>query len=149
MDISEKTEKRLKNLFDSQLNAALATSKDGKPYCCLVSFFVTDDFKHLLFATKRARLKYEQMDANPSVALLIENTTNQPKDVTQAISVSVLGTAKDVKGDDRLDYADQLAERHPKLKQFVHSENTAIMRVTIEKMYVVSDFEKVEVVDLQ
>lgn len=149
MEISEETQKRLKSLFDSQLNAALATSKDGIPYCCLVSFFVTDDFRYLLFATKRARLKYEQMDANPSVALLIENTMNQPDDVTEAISVSVIGTADDMRGSERKDYADKLANRHPKLKRFVHSEDTAIMRVTIDKMYVVSNFEEVEVVDLQ
>ncbi|MBD3157991.1 MAG: pyridoxamine 5'-phosphate oxidase family protein [Candidatus Lokiarchaeota archaeon] len=147
MEISEETQKRLKSLFDSQLNAALATSKDGKPYCCLVSFFVTDDFRYLLFATKRARLKYEQMDANPSVALLIENTKNQPDDVTEAISVSVIGTAEDIEEPNKSVYADRLAERHPKLRQFVHSEDTAIMRVVIEKMYVVTNFESVDVVE--
>lgn len=147
MNLSEKTEKRLRSLLDSQLNATLATSKDGKPYCCLVSFFVSDDFRHLLFATKRARLKYEQMKANPHVALLIENTLNQPEDVTEAISVSVLGTVEDITNPKRAKYAELLAKRHPMLKDFVHEEDTAIMRVSINKMYVVTNFESVEVVE--
>ncbi|MFO7836684.1 MAG: pyridoxamine 5'-phosphate oxidase family protein [Candidatus Thorarchaeota archaeon] len=147
MDISEETKERLRNLFDSQLNAALATSKDDEPYCCLVSFLVSQDLRYLVFATKRARLKYKQMEANPSVALLIDNTTNQPDDVTEAISVSVVGTAEDIKRSERLSYVDLLAERHPKLKEFLHSAGTAIIRVSIEKMYVVTNFESVEVVE--
>lgn len=147
MDISKNMENKLRKLFDSQLTCVLATSRNSKPYCCLVSFLITDDFRYVVFATKRARLKYKHMQANPSVALLIDNTMNQPTDVTEAISVTIQGTVIDTKGAKRVQYSNLLAERHPEIKDFVKGTDTAIMQVTIEKMYVVSNFESVELLD--
>lgn len=140
-------ENKLRKLFESQLNGALATSKNSTPYLCLVSFLVSDDFRYAFFATKRARLKYRHMQANPSVALLIDNTMNQPTDVNEAVSVTIQGTVIDIKGAKRIQYSNLLAERHPKIKDFVKDTDTAIMQVTIKKMYVVSNFESVELLD--
>ena len=145
MNKINKIKKQLQNFFDTQLNAVLATSKNAKPYCCLVSFLVTDNLRYLIFATKRDRLKYKQMVANPAVALLIDNTRNQPNDVTEAMSVSVLGTSEDIKGSKKNKYVKLLAERHPNIENFITDEDSAIIRITIEKMYIITDFESGEV----
>lgn len=146
MKISKLITKKIRKLFKSQLNAVLATSKKDKPYCCLVSFLVTDDLRYLIFATKRERLKYEQIATNPFVSLLIDNTMNQPDDIKEAMSVTLQGIAEDVEGA-KNEYADLLAKRHSKLKKFIKSKDTAIIKVTIEKIYVVTNFESVEILD--
>ncbi len=139
---------KIRKLFDSQLNAVLATSKKDKPYCCLVSFLVTNDLRYLIFATKRDRLKYRHIVANHSVALLIDNTTNQPDDFNEAMSVTLQGMAEDIKGVKKNKYADILAKRHPKLKNFINSEDTAVIRVAIEKIYIITNFESVEILNI-
>jgi hypothetical protein len=54
-----------------------------------------------------------------------------------------MGRAEDMKEEDRVKYAELLLSRHPELEDFVAHPDCAVMRVTVEKVYLVSDFESV------
>lgn len=143
-EIDQQTRERLTHLFDSQLIAVLGTSSDDDPYTCLVGFKFTSDLKNLIFATMRNRLKYRQISSNPRVSLIIDNRKNSPADFSHATSVTVVGTAKDTEDPERKKLAEMLVEKHPFLTDFVKDSNCAIMKVGVEKMYIVGEFESVQ-----
>lgn len=143
MDLNPEVAKRIERVLSSQSIAVLGTSKDDEPYSSLVGFVVTDDLRELVFATMRQRLKYQNMAANPRVTLMIDDRDEQNHDFNETTSITIIGSAEDVKGGKREEYTSSLVERHPVLSDFVSFPDCAIIRVTIDKIYVVSDFESV------
>jgi nitroimidazol reductase NimA-like FMN-containing flavoprotein (pyridoxamine 5'-phosphate oxidase superfamily) len=143
MEINPEVKKRIDRVLDSQSIAVLGTSRDDEPYSSLVGFVVTEDLRVLIFSTMRQRLKYRNMAANPRVTLMIDDRNEQASDFNETTSITIVGSADDIKGKDREDYAGLLLKRHPVLTDFVSSPDCAIMKVDIDKIYVVSDFESV------
>ena len=143
MDLNPEVKKRIDKVLKSQSIAVLGTSKDDEPYSSLVGFVVTDDLRELVFATMRQRLKYRNLEANPRVTFMIDDRNVQENDFNETTSVTIVGSAADVKGKEREKYASLLVERHPILADFVGSPDCAVIRVAIDKIYVVSDFESV------
>ena len=144
MIVSPELRQKASNLLNSQLTAVLGTSVNNEPYSCLVNFIHTEDLKVALFATKRNRLKYRQLIKNPRVTLMVDDRRNIPDDINKTTSITLIGTAEDTKGHERDDYEQLLISRHPKLANFVRSKNTAIVKVNVDQIYMVSDFESVK-----
>ena len=136
----------LMDILNQQLVAVLSTSSNGISYSCLVSFVVTKGFQDVIFATKRERLKYRNMSENPNVSLLIDNRKNKPSDITEATSVTIVGSVEDIQTKDRVRLIRHLVEKHPNLESFFEADDTAIMRLYPERMYVVDNFESVSVI---
>jgi nitroimidazol reductase NimA-like FMN-containing flavoprotein (pyridoxamine 5'-phosphate oxidase superfamily) len=143
MEINPEVEKRIKKVLDSQSIAVLGTSKDGEPYSCLVGFALTKDMSTAVFATMRQRLKYKYMMANPRVTLMIDDRNEQDSDFNDTTSITIVGSAEDIEGEDREKYASLLLARQPALTEFVNSPDCAVMKVKIDKLYIVSEFESV------
>ncbi|MFW9768209.1 MAG: pyridoxamine 5'-phosphate oxidase family protein [Candidatus Thorarchaeota archaeon] len=143
MNLNPEVKKRIDKVLDSQKIAVLGTSKDGEPYSCLVGFAMTEDLSELVFATMRQRLKYKQMQANPRVTLMIDDRDVQNSDFNDTTSLTIVGSAEDVMGKDRSKYATKLLEQHPVLTEFVQSPGCAVIRVAVDKIYVVSEFESI------
>ena len=97
MQTDKQFRKRLGELFDSQNLAALSTHHDGQPYASLVAFYADDDLKHIYFVTPKTTRKFANLSADNRVAVMVNSSTNQASDFHQAISVTALGKAKDVK----------------------------------------------------
>ncbi|MBY8997944.1 MAG: pyridoxamine 5'-phosphate oxidase family protein [Candidatus Thorarchaeota archaeon] len=143
MDLNPEVKKRIDKVLKSQSIAVLGTSKDDEPYSSLVGFVMTDDLRELVFATMRQRLKYRNMLANPRVTFMIDDRNEQNNDFNETTSITIVGSAEDVKAKEREEYASLLVKRHPVLSDFVSSPDCAVIRVAIDKIFVVSDFESV------
>jgi hypothetical protein len=55
---------RIKNLFDSQSLAVLATQSNAQPYASLVAFAATEDLKQIIFLTPNTTRKYANIESN-------------------------------------------------------------------------------------
>jgi hypothetical protein len=108
--------KLLQDLFASQRSAVLATSEDGQPYLSLMAFAASDDLKFLVLASPRSSRKYRNLIADSRVALLVDNRTNQPHDVEQAIAVTALGVAEECALPEIDYFLDFYRSKHPNLK---------------------------------
>jgi len=93
--------RKLKTFFESQPLAVLATQNGAAPYASLVAFAANEKLKYLLFATPKATRKYSNMQANPAVALLIDNRKNTKKDIQEAMTVTALGKVEQVEDFER------------------------------------------------
>src|SRR5512137_1583620 len=119
MDSESKLKRELKKLFKKQKLAVLATHKNGQPYSSLLAFAVTEDLKHIIFATSRSTRKYEHFSSDGRVALLIDNRTNKVADFHSAIAVTAVGTAMEPDENNRQQFAQLYLAKHPHLKDFV------------------------------
>lgn len=135
-------EKTLRELIEDQYFAVLSTLSNGLPYTNLVSFAVTKDLRSLIFVTDRNSRKFRNIRENGNVSLLIDNRTNRPSDISQAIAVTGIGIAREAEDKGNNLRAVFLA-RHPHLRQFVDASNNALIVVTIRE-YIIAHFDKTQ-----
>lgn len=143
MDDTEKATARLKELLSSQLFCVLATQDKGQPYGNLIAFVATDDLGDLVFATGRGTRKYSNMATEPRVAMLVDSRSNRRSDVSDAVAVTAVGTAREVEDADRQLLLSLYLSRHPNLESFATSSDCALLRVRVDRYYLVSDFQEV------
>lgn len=135
-------EKILKELIRTQYFAVLNTQDKGLPYSNLVSFAITDDLRSLIFITDRNTRKFRNIQVNKNISLLIDNRTNQPSDVSQAIAITVIGTAGE-ETENKSSLQAIFLTRHPHLQQFVDNPNNAMILVTVSE-YIIAGFDKAQ-----
>jgi len=141
--------KEIKNLFNSQRFAVLATLEEMRPYLNLVAFSEMDDLKVILFATTRATRKYSNILSKSGAAMLVDNRSNEVADLRQAIAVTIVGTGAEVHEDERGPCEQHYLEKHPHMKEFLALPTTALISIDVETYYVVTQFQNVAVVRLK
>jgi nitroimidazol reductase NimA-like FMN-containing flavoprotein (pyridoxamine 5'-phosphate oxidase superfamily) len=143
MDKTDKIRQNLNELFSSQNLAVLSTHQDGQPYASLVALVATDDLKHIFFVTPKTTRKFANLSADCRVAVLINSSENEAADFHQAVSVTAIGSAEEITGDEKEKYLQFYLTRHPHLQDFARSPTCALVRVTARSYYLVKNFQKV------
>ncbi len=143
MEKTEEIKQRLRELFNSQNLAVLATHNAGQPYASLVAFVATDDLKQIYFVTPRATRKFANLSKDHRVAFLINSSTNQAEDFHRAIAVTAVGIAEEITGQLRQKIQEQYLAKHPHLTDFVKSPSCALVEVTTRAYYMVKNFQTV------
>ena len=133
----------LQELFAAQRSAVLGTTENGQPYLSLMAFATTSDLQYLLVATYRGTRKYRNIEADPRVALLVDNRSNQPSDTEQSLAVTALGQAKEVGATEKNRFLKIYLAKHPHLEKFVRSPECALIKVKVERYLVVSNFQEI------
>lgn len=139
----------LSELFATQYFASFATHSGANIHSSLVAFAATDDLKILYLCTSRATRKYTNVKKNPSVSLLIHNSSNEATDVNQAIAVTVTGTATEVTQERLAPIRALYLARHPHFSNFAASPNTAFIEVRVSSYDVVSHFQEVVTLNME
>ena len=135
---------QIKALLYSEHFAVLATRGSEYPYCSLVGYAPTADGTEVLFATNRQTRKYGNITKTPKVSLLIDSETNQENDLRDAKALTILGSAREIDTETNPDYLALYIKKHPALKDFVAAPDCALMRVTVEKYILVTNFQDVQ-----
>jgi heme iron utilization protein len=132
------TENLIRDLLNSQRLAVLSTQSLGQPYGNLIAFASSPDLKNLIFATPRNTRKYGNLIADPRVALLIDNRSNQPEDFARAAAVTVMGRTRELAEEELSGFLKIYLDKHPSLRDFVSSPPCALFTVEVEKFILVS-----------
>ncbi len=143
MESASQLRKTVKDLFASQRLGVLATYGQGQPYSSLVAFAATNDLKYLVFATTRATRKYANLSTESRVALLVDNRSNQDTDFHRAIAVTALGKAEEIDEREKNQFLGLYLAKHPYLEDFVMSPICALLKISVDKYYMVSRFQNV------
>ncbi|RJP23885.1 MAG: pyridoxamine 5'-phosphate oxidase family protein [Candidatus Abyssobacteria bacterium SURF_5] len=142
--MDEKQMRRLlKNLFQTQRLAVLATQGENGPYTSLMAFAATEDLRRLLFATDRDTRKYRNMSHNPSVALLIDN--RNPERSRTHFAVTAVGKAVPVTGTEDEVLRSAFLRKHPDLREFLDKEGCTLFKCSVEEYVLVQNFQDVSV----
>ena len=137
------TKDLLRQIMETQRFAVLATLNNQQPYSNLLAFAVSRDLRQIIFATERGTQKYRNILSNDKVALLIDNRSNNQSDFTEAVAITALGVASELRGDRSKKLVQSYLDRHPSLGEFLQRPDTAIIRVTVAD-YVLARFDGAE-----
>jgi heme iron utilization protein len=135
--------KLLKDLFRNQLFASLATQQLTRPYNNLIAFAATQDLRDILFITRRQTHKYTNLLSNSNVSVLIDNRSNQDADFRNAVAVTAVGAAEEVKDDHKEKLLQLYLIKHHSLEKFAHSPESALFRIKVKKYFIVRNFQDV------
>ena len=149
MEDSEKIKAHLRQLFDIQKLAVLATHQSGQPYASLVAFAASQDLKHLFFATPRTTRKFANVNADARVALLVDSRSNREVDFHEAMAATATGEVRELTTVERRAHTALYLKRHPHLEEFVASPSCAFMQVAVHCYYLVRQFQKVVELHIQ
>ncbi len=139
----------IRNLFLSQPLAVLSTHAGGQPYCNLVAFVATDDLKRVCFATTRATRKFDNLERDARVSMLIDNRSNQEADFQEAMAVTLTGRASPLTGQARAEMLPLYLRKHPSLEAFATAPTCALVGVTPMRYFLVSRFQQVMVLKME
>lgn len=143
MKLPDSVQKLLPRLLETQRYAVLATDNYGQPYTSLMAFSVTEDLQSFILMTERGRLKYENLMANPRVAIMIDNRENLGSDLQEAVAVTAQGLAEEITGDARDKWRGFCLARHPALQAFADSPGCALIRIKVTSYVIVRCFQEV------
>jgi thioredoxin-dependent peroxiredoxin len=135
--------KSLSKILNDQKYGVLATQKDGEPYGNLVAFAATPDFQMILFITSKNTRKFQNIKSNPKIALLIDNRSNQIKDLQNATAITIIGESKEASAKDKSALKKLYLTKHPNLKEFVSAKDTAIVQMIVSKYIIVSGLDNI------
>lgn len=133
----------LHELLSSQKLAVLSTHQSGQPYANLVAFACSDDLKWLYFATARSTRKFANLLEDSRVALLVNSSTNKEADFHEAMAATVVGSAREVLGEERGGALIVYLAKHPYLEEFVRSPTCALVKVSVRSYILVKNFQQV------
>lgn len=143
MSTDESSWRLLETLLADQRFAALATQGADAPYTSLVAFAVTPDLRTILFPTRSGTRKFSNLEADPKVALLIDNRSNTAADYLSAAAITVIGSVSVERGSEEMERRRILLTRHPLLAEFFAEADCRIAAVTPCEYRLVTRFETV------
>jgi len=136
----------LKHLLKQQNIGVLATQSKDFPYANLVAYVATDDLKSILFATLRTTQKYQNLHTHRNVSFLIDNRTQDLSDFSEAATVTALGVISEV---DKQQYQDLFLSKHQQLSEFLTHPECVMIKITVEKFILVTNFQQVITLNAQ
>ena len=135
---------KVRKLMAEQRFGVLCTAQpDGQPYTSLVAVVAGEDLGQVAFATLRATRKFENISSEPRVALLLDDRANQPSDLLQAATVTVLGRTRELEGSDRDHWTMALLSKHATLGDFLRSPDCAVVVIEVDRLLLVTEFQRV------
>jgi general stress protein 26 len=143
MKTSAEVQNRLRNLFETQNLAVVATQTGGQPYASLVAFVATDDLRYIFFITAKTTRKFANLISDSRVAVLVNSSVNQESDFHDAISITVTGIAEEIMDPERQEILNLYLSKHPYLEDFARSPSCALIRVAARSYYLVQNFQNV------
>lgn len=134
----------IKKMLANESFGVLATNGDGKTYTSLISFVTNKEATFLAFATPIDTKKYEMIEKDENVSILIDNRSANLEDINQIIAITAIGRAHILKDADEIKkWSQRLIEKHQYLVDFIHAETSALILVEIESYHYVSSFQEV------
>ena len=135
---------KVKALLAGQGLGVLATTDpDGHPYASLIAFAAKAENTTLYFVTPRATRKFANLTHDGRVALLVNNSVNQPVDFHAAVAATILGNARPLDPDERERRLSVYLKKHPYLKQFATAPSCAMFAIDITGVTMVQKFQSV------
>ncbi len=141
---SDQLEEEIRALCSEQPFAVLATQGEGQPYTSLISFSVSENLGHLIFSTPARSRKYNLINKNRKVSILIDNRAQQPKSINLIRAVTITGAARILADSGEVEHWSKLLiSRHSYLKKFIQSPSSSLILVEIEEYFYVRQFQEV------
>jgi nitroimidazol reductase NimA-like FMN-containing flavoprotein (pyridoxamine 5'-phosphate oxidase superfamily) len=140
---TEEARKKLRRLLRTQKLGVLATRESSRPYQNLVAFVVSDDLKHIYFATAVETRKYANLTRHSEVSMLFDDRSNAPSDFRRGIAATAMGRAREVNPRTNATILDLYLKKHPDLEGFAKSPSCRLFQIKVRTYIIVTEFQRV------
>ena len=122
---------RINGFLKGQNNCVLATVRQGRPHCSLMSYVADPEVAFIYLVTHRNTSKYRNLLDNPNVSLLIDNR-KQRVDKHNTCALTVHGTFQSLPTDVQQSSVRPLfLERHADMHRFIEHPETEFISIRI------------------
>ena len=136
--------RRIRGLVEGQHYGVLCTQIDGQPYGSMIALAFTEDLCYAVFSTPKATRKYRNLTGCNNVAIVVNNLDRFPNELMKVEAFTITGRAVEIVSEqEHSRWSALLAGRHPRLKSFIESPSTAILKVAVVRFVLVHSFQDV------
>ena len=126
----------------------LSTVSDNKPYCSLMAYITDGTCKEIYMVTHKNTTKFNNLQKNPSVSLLIDSRETQPRSSAQALTIDgVFIPLLDKNKKQKI--RGRMLESFPHMKNFLHHPESEIIRVKINSFLLLDGLTESHFVSLK
>lgn len=143
MDINE-AKVLIQKTLETQKFGVYNTIRNERPHSALVGFATTPDLSKIIILTPKNTRKFINTQLNQRVNLFISTTTNDPKDLDTAITISVLGTAEvsdKLSTEEKIELRQYYLEKNTHMKQLEDKLEDMIV-ITVETFELTKNYQK-------
>ena len=138
---------KMKALVRKKDVCVLATVSDDKPYCSLMSYIADATCEEIYMVTHKNTTKFDNLQKNPWVSLLIDSRETQPRSNAQALTIAgVFIPLIDKNKKQKL--RDRMLESFPHMKDFIHHPESELIRIKINSFLLLDGFTESHFVSL-
>ncbi len=138
-------ENDIRKLCASQPFAVLATQGKGITNASLISFAVSYDLKHIVFATPIHTGKFDLIAVEENISFLVDDRSLQQDQINQISALTIIGKGQILTDeDDILKWGDLITKKHENLKEFVKASTTSVILVEVVRYHYVKKFQEVK-----
>ena len=140
--------KKMKALVRKKNICVLATVSDHKPYCSLMAYISDAACKEIYMVTHKNTTKFNNLQKNPSVSLLIDSRETQPRSNAQALTIDGVFIPL-IDDNKRQKIRDRMLESFPHMKDFIHHPESEIIRIKINSFLLLDGLTESHFVSLK
>jgi len=123
--------------------AVLATEGNGQPHASLIAITPVRGFRQIIFATYRNTRKFENLEINGKVAILIQGEDKDSPGQNKVFALTAFGHAVEVGISEQEEALHDHMERHPDLANLLQSSDFALFRINVEAYQIVRGIDDV------
>lgn len=139
---------RINDFLKKQSNCVLATVRQGRPHCSLMSYVTDPDVQFVYMVTHRNTSKYRNLLDNPSVSLLVDNRQT-PVDKQNTWTLTVHGTFQSLTAEvQRSSVRPRFIERHADMYRFIEHPEAEFISIRIASFLFLDGISKAHFIEL-
>ena len=121
---------KMKNFVRKKNICVLSTASGNKPYCSLMAYITDATCKEVYMVTHKNTTKFNNLQNNPWVSLLIDSRETQPRSNAQALTIGGVFIPFVNEGK-KQKIRDNMLKSFPHMKEFIHHPESELIRIKI------------------
>jgi general stress protein 26 len=121
---------KMKELVRKKNICVFSTVSGNKPYCSLMVYITDVTCEEIYMVTHKNTTKFNNLQKNPLVSLLIDSRETQPRFNAQALTISGVFIPL-IDENKKQKIRDRMLESFPHMKDFIHHPESELIRIKI------------------
>ena len=139
---------KIKELVRKKNICVLSTASNDKPYCSLMAYIADEACKEIYMVTHKNTTKFNNLQKNPSVSLLIDSRETQPRSDAQALTIDGIFIAL-VNESKKQKIRKTMIEKFPHMKNFIFHPEAEFIRIKINSFLILKGLTESNFVSLK
>ena len=124
---------QMKELVRKKNICVFSTVSGNKPYCSLMVYITDVTCEEIYMVTHKNTTKFNNLQKNPLVSLLIDSRETQPRSNAQALTIAGVFIPL-IDENKKQKIRDRMLESFPYMKDFIHHPESELIRIKINSL---------------